>query len=259
MMMADFALYLDDSGHPKDQPYVVVAGYVASDRNWLAFEFEWRSALNRFSLADPFHMTDFMREKYSSFKRDQILSTLAKITNVHTLHPFVYGVDVAAWKRVNDEFALEECHGAPYAIAARGVAKEMHEWQAANMKLGDHLLTFVEEGTLHYGQMEQIFKRDSIPVPNRVTKSTVPVQSCDVLAWEAFNYMRSGSPDRPGKNLERLARAARLKKATGGIFLEQDLRRICEQTEVMKRDTLKEGDTIRFHSDRKRVRRRTIK
>jgi hypothetical protein len=29
--MTEHSLYLDDSGHPKDQPYVVVAGFVAVD------------------------------------------------------------------------------------------------------------------------------------------------------------------------------------------------------------------------------------
>jgi hypothetical protein len=108
VIMTEFALYLDDGGHPDDQPFVVVAGYVATESQWLAFEPRWRDALARFDLGDAFHMTDFMhhRHKYTSLKFEQILSTLALITKAHTLHPFVCALDIAAYKRVNGEFAL---------------------------------------------------------------------------------------------------------------------------------------------------------
>jgi hypothetical protein len=58
-VMTEFALYLDDGGHPSDQPYLVVAGYVAAESQWLAFEPKWRGALARFHLGTDFHMTDF--------------------------------------------------------------------------------------------------------------------------------------------------------------------------------------------------------
>jgi hypothetical protein len=237
---------------------VVVAGYVATEAQWLAFEPEWRSTLARFKLGNEFHMTDFMSQRYSSLKRDQILSALASVIRANTLRPFVCAIDIAAYKRVNDELALEECHGAPFAIAARGLAKELKEWRAETLQPDDQLLTFVEEGTKHYGQMEQVFKRDRIPVPNRVPKAMPQVQPCDILAWEAFNYLRSGSPARLGKNLYRLVHSICEKQELGGVFYEADLRSICAKTDVYPRSTLGKGDTIRFHSERKRVRNRTI-
>lgn len=258
-IMTDYALYLDDSGHPDDQPFVVVAGYVASESQWLALDTEWRGVLAKFGLDAPFHMTDFMKAKYSSFKRDQTLSELAHITKKNTLFPFVYAIDVAAWKRVNDELALEECHGAPFAFATRGLAKELNEWKTQNLKAGEHLLTFMEQGTKHFGQLEEVFKRDGIPALNQVPKDMIQVQPCDVLAWEAFNWLKAGSPDKPSKNLARLTNHIRIKQPLGGIFYEADIRRICTDTNVMLRSSLREGDTIRFHSNRKRVRRRTIK
>jgi len=257
--MTNYALYLDDSGHPDDQPFVVVAGYIASEVQWLALDTEWREVLAKFGLDLPFHMTTFMHTKYSSFKRDQILYELASVTKKNTLFPFVYAIDVVAWKRVNNEFALEECHGAPFAFAVRGLAKELNEWKANNLKEGEHLLTFMEQGTKHFGQMEEIFQRDRIPALNRVPKEMVQVQPCDVLAWEAFKWLKAGSPNRPSKNMARLTNHIRVKQPLGGIFYEADIRRICADTDVMLRSALKPGDTIRFHSNLKRVRRRTIK
>jgi hypothetical protein len=147
--VTEFALYLDDGGHPDDQPFLVVAGYVATESQWLAFEPEWRDTLARFKLGTEFHMTDFMRQhhRYTALKVDQILGTLAAVAKVNTLRPFACAIDISAYKRVNDELALEECHGAPYALTARSLARELNLWKSKNLQADDHLLIFVEEGT----------------------------------------------------------------------------------------------------------------
>ena len=258
--MTEYALYLDDGGHPNDQPFLVVAGYVSTESKWLAFEPAWKEVLAKFALGTEFHMTDFMRQKrrYSSLKLDQILGSLAATIKAHTLHPFMCAVDMAAYKRVNDELAFEECHGAPYALTARSVAKELNEWKSENLGDDDHLLTFVEEGTKHYGDLEQLFKRDRLPIPNRVPKSMAQVQPADILAWELFNYLRSGSPKHPTKNFNRLLRSIRKTQELGGIFYEADLRRLCTDTKVYPRNMLSPGDTIAFHSEKKRKRKRTL-
>lgn len=256
--MTEFSLYLDDSGHPDNQPYLVVAGYVADESQWLAFEPQWRAALARFQLGDVFHMTDFMREPRSKLRQDQILSTLALVTKRNTIHPFVCALDLAAYKRVNDEFALQECHGAPFAITARSLARAIHIWQKENLKEGDHFLTFIEEGTKHYGDLEQVFKRDFIPIPNRVPKATPQVQPSDILAWETFHWLCSGASGF-GKNLDRLTRYARFKDDLGGMIYERDLRRICADTVVPLRSNLAPNAKIAFHTERKRKRQRTIK
>jgi len=256
--MTDFSLFLDDSGHPDNQPYLVVAGYVATESQWLAFEPQWRSALARFKLGDVFHMTDFMHDSYSNLRRDQILSALALVAKRNTIHPFVCALDLAAYKCVNDEYALQECHGAPFAITARSLARAIHIWQKENLKEGDHFLTFIEEGTKHYGDLEQVFKRDGIPIPNRVPKAMPQVQPSDILAWETFHWLFSGT-NKFGKNLDRLTRYVRFKEEMGGMIYERDLRRICADTTVPLRSNLTPTSTIAFHSERKRKRKRTIK
>ncbi len=259
--MSEYALYLDDGGHPDDQPFLVVAGYVAAEPQWLAFEPQWRHALARFDLGPEFHMTDFManRRRYSTLKVDQILFTLAEITKRSTAHLFVAAVDIAAYKRVNEEFTLEECHGAPYAITTRTLARSLNLWRSESLGGEDRLLVFVEEGTKHYGDLEQVFKRDGLPLPSRVPKAMPQVQPADILAWETFNWLRAGSPSNVGKNLKRLTYATRKKEEIGGMIYETDLRRICRETEVPSRASMGPGDTIAFHSERKRKRKRTIK
>ncbi|MGC1782776.1 MAG: hypothetical protein WA708_09675 [Acidobacteriaceae bacterium] len=260
--MTDYSVYLDDGGHPDGQPYLLVAGFAATVSQWLAFEPVWLSTLGKLGFGDVFHMTDFMSEKRSAFQEDRILSQLRRVIQSHTLRPFVSAIDMAAYKRVQNEFTLEESHGAPYALAGRQFVKELHEWQGQELGPEDHTLVFVEEGTKHYGDLEQVFKRDKLPIPNRVPKSMTQVQPADILAWEVFNFLRDGSPKRMRKNLEKLTRSIRKQQNFGGIFYEHDLRRLCnESIRVPPRDIIPPGeDPIRFGGggDKKRVRRRTV-
>jgi len=43
--MAMYSAYFDESGHPDDSRYLVVAGAVADVDQWVHFEREWISAL----------------------------------------------------------------------------------------------------------------------------------------------------------------------------------------------------------------------
>jgi hypothetical protein len=258
--MTEYALYLDDGGHPDDQPALVVAGYVASEEQWREFESKWRNALKRFGLSEPFHMTDFMSgTRLSPLRRDQILSALANIVKSSTARPFAAGMDMKAYKKVNEEFALEECHGAPYALTARNVARSFQKWRVENLSSGDHLSVFVEQGTKHFGDLIQVFKRDGLPIPVAVSKSVSRVQAADILAWEQFKYLKEqGLGARPGKNLRRLVDPMRKREQFGGIFLETDLRKLCDATSVYPRQSLNPGDTIAYHSEKKRKRKRTV-
>lgn len=249
--MTDYRVYLDDSGHPNDQPYVVVAGYIASEAQWLDFERDWDKSLVKHCLINPFHMTDFMNQKMTALKRDHILTDLALAVRKHTAVGFALGVDILAYKQVNELYALEESHGAPYALAARGLAKKLNEWKRASTYESDQLLVFVEEGSKHYGDLEQVFKRDGLSYPKRVPKAMPAVQPVDVLGWEMFNALRT---NRFSKNLKRLGHQV----GSFGLFRESDLIRLCKETDVKLRSELNPGDTIAFHSDRKRKRRRTI-
>jgi hypothetical protein len=168
-------------------------------------------------------------------------------------------MDIAAYKRVNEEFTLEECLGAPHAPTGRTVARHFNIWKSKNLQPADNLLIFVEQGTKHYGDLEQVFKRDRLPIINRVPKQIVPVQAADLLAWETFNWLRAGSPERMDKNLDRLTRHVRIKEELGGMIYEADMRRVCAEISVFPRSEIKPGDRITFHSDRKRARRRTVK
>lgn len=256
--MVEFSLYLDDSGHPKDQPFVVVAGFVATEKQWLDFEPRWEATLKHFGLESPFHMTDFMSERRSRLREDQILGGLRRVIREHTITAFASGVSVVAYNCVNSMFALEECLGAPYALACREIMKQLRQWQTKSFKPDDRLLLFVEEGTLHFGDLEQIAKRDGLPLPHRVPKNMASVQPADMLGWEYFNYLRIGEPETIRKNLFALLKG---RPSTGTVFWESDLTETCKLANVMTREYKDRFPErfISFHSEKKRPRRRTIK
>jgi len=260
--MMEHSVYLDDGGHPDNQPYLLVAGFAATASQWSAFSPVWLATLRKLGLGEVFHMTDFMRDRRTEFQEDRILSQLRYVVQAHTLRPFVSAVDMAAYKRVQNELALEESHGAPYALVGRHFAKDLHEWQARNLGCDDRVNVFVEVGAKHFGDLEQVFKRDGLPIPDRVPKSMAQVQPSDMLAWEVFNFLRAGSPKRMRKNLDLLTRPIRKRQNFGGIFYEHDLRRLClDPIRVPPRSVIPlDENPIRFggRGDIKRVRKRTI-
>lgn len=188
-VMSKYAVYLDDSGHPADQPYVVVAGFLSTEEGWLAFGPEWKAALKEHEVGDVFHMVDF-HGKRKKQEEGRVLQHLTEIILTHVHSAFSVIVDMAAYKKVNNLYPLEEDIGTPYAIAARGVAKGINKWKAKFCQPEDHLQVFVEEGTRHKGDMEEAFRRDHLPVLQTVPKADPSAQPADLLAWEVFHYSK---------------------------------------------------------------------
>jgi hypothetical protein len=115
-LMTEYAVYLDDSGHPDNQPYVVVAGFVAREEQWLAFESAWRSALKRNVLGSVFHMVEFESGPKTKAK-GKILEDLTTTISSHVQGAFSVFVDMEAYRKVNETYTLEECLGE--AVCAR--------------------------------------------------------------------------------------------------------------------------------------------
>jgi hypothetical protein len=250
--MANFALYIDDSGHPDNQPFVVAAGFVSTEQQWTTFEPLWKDALSRHRIIEPFHMTDFMRERRPIKERSLILQNLANIITNHAHAAFTGAVDMNAYRLINEEYALQECLGAPYALASRGLAIGLNQWRSKYLDPTDQLQLFTESGAKHRGDMLEVFKRDRLPEPQSVPKSLAFVQPADMLAWEMFNFLRTKKQPR------RVLRLIGGNVQFGSLFGVSDLRETCVTADVPLRSTLRPGDTFSFASNRKRLRKKSI-
>jgi hypothetical protein len=156
------------------------------------------------------------------------------------------------YRKVANVYALEQYIGTPFSICSRTIAKNLNTWSNRFFRSGDKLLTYVEDGTLHRGDMEECLRRDGIPTPIPVLKSTPAVQPSDMLAWEGVKALRTGHPRKTFKRL-----------LNHGIWFhsiwrEKNLLQGCIDQGVPKLSNLAPDATIVFASAPKKARRRTI-
>jgi hypothetical protein len=131
--VAFFEVYLDESGHSANKPFVVVAGFIAPADNWIGFYDEWNLTLLIHGVkkgvgAGVFHMTD-LEAKQGIFKgwtqkrREALLRDLFKIISRRQLTPVGTVVDVEWFKRTrmcgDDVLELED----PYHMACQSVVQ----------------------------------------------------------------------------------------------------------------------------------------
>jgi hypothetical protein len=252
VVVSKYAVYLDDSGHPADQPCVIAAGFLSSEQGWLAFEAEWKAALKKHKIGDVFHMADF-HGKWTKREEGQVLQDLTEIITKHVQAAFSVIVDMKAYRWVNELYPLEECIGTPYAIAARTVAKGINEWKAKFYKQEDSLQVLVEAGTKHMGDMEEAFRRDHLPVPQKVPKAHTQAQPCDLFAWEVFHSTKYNDRRRSLFNL-----ISKVPFLFEGIMRERNLMHIIREVKIPLRTAMPDNVQVVFGTAPKRPRRRTI-
>jgi hypothetical protein len=252
--MIEYEVYLDVSGSPDDQPYVLIAGFLATKDQWLSFEPEWKRLLKRYNLGEVFHMTDFEAGRRKN--RGIILDALTDVINAHTKAHFSCSVKMESYRKVNEIYPLEEAIGTPYSIVARGIARNINLWKLKYFREGDRVLIFVEEGTKHHGDMEEAFRRDDLPIPQKVPKGHPSVQPADMLDWEAHHYVRY---EDNRKSLLKLVTNGEAMPEAHGKFDEANMIFSCKQMHVPLRRNLDPNIQIVYRTSPKRPRRRTIK
>lgn len=274
LIVKEFAAYFDDGGHP-DSDMLLIAGFLSSADQWLLFENEWRDALEQCSLPREtcFHMTDFMAgakqfKGWSKNQKHRLLDKLVHIAAVRCRKHFSETVFMDNYRQVNDKYALQECHGAPYGLLGRNLNARLSHWLKAQGS-DARLLIFFEDGSKHKGDLLDNCQRDGLPTPTfRKKCELIPLQAADMLAWII------------GKNMEkaRLAQEKNLKfdgdyyldvlirygwqMGDDGAFGVKELTAICDGSEgfpiVPLRSEIGANYHIAHHSLPKKPRKRTI-
>lgn len=132
------SLYGDESGTDGRSPIVAVAGYVASDDAWAAFQVEWKQFCDDNKIVD-FHTTDFLAHKKEfteqngwTEKRSKSASRI--IDNIIAKHVEFGAVAVAVIADCEELFPLQgrRKFALEYAMAATLLVSETTKWAHKN-------------------------------------------------------------------------------------------------------------------------------
>jgi hypothetical protein len=206
-LMAMFTAYFDASGNARQQPYVIVAGYIANFGQWSAFDEVWRNTHRLFSVDLPFHMADFAaacsqpnykyqknaRQDYIEIAKDstrsaefvRILSQLVA-TTVHCGISCIVGMDV--YEQVSSVLDLREVLP-PYALGARMCLERVRQW-AEYFDIEDPVECIFESGDFEQGKFTQLMIDEGQDVPIYKKKIDFPgLQAADQYAWEQYHAL----------------------------------------------------------------------
>jgi hypothetical protein len=191
-----FTAYFDASG-AKDQPVVVVAGFVSLAELWQEWEAEWLAKLSEYGLA-YFHYNEI--SSWQEARKSRLIAELSRIIRCYVAHKAGVAVINRDMGEVFSELELKQWRINAYAVAGRTVAKEMRLWcMRGNGQLP--VLVF-EHGDDGQGQLAHLLTSQGYPEPiikhkkkftdrkGKVHEPAIPLQAADLLAYELFWRVR---------------------------------------------------------------------
>ena len=188
-------VYFDESGTDAASDIVVMAGWIATDIQWLKFTPQWTNILKAARLDPPiFHATDYeaMRTLPPAKKiqlRQRLITTIEKRVRSYAA--------VAVMKRPYEAAAAEGLHPdvSIEAYAVLEVVKKVRDWVAQHAA-SHEVAYFFENRAEKRGEVETMMAHiESTPRLREqfryaqwgwVPKSHPPAQAADMLAYEIW-------------------------------------------------------------------------
>ncbi len=209
--MAFFSAYFDESGHPDDSAYMIVAGFVSEIDQWIRFESEWESVKKRHGAPEVFHANRFFSRdglygNWSEAKMQEFLRDLIGVIGRRTSRSFSVTLEISSFKKYDKDLIMSETVGSPFPYCARICLAKISKW-AAQFADGAPVETVFEDGPKHKGQLLYLAERDCKPTPIFKKKEEAkPCQAADLLAWSHNRTMNDRVlPDGIADCLDRLA------------------------------------------------------
>ena len=208
-IMAMFTAYFDAAGNGKDQPLVVVSGYVANYFQWRALENLWAEIHSEYGVNIPFHAAEFMaahtnpkyrdqknaRQDYVSLAQDRARSgeffkhiCVAQQTTVNCGISCIVSMEV--YRGANSLFDLRKVVP-PYALAARSCMAYVHEWED-QFNVHDPVECIFEEGDFEQGRLTDLIVSEGGTIPIYKKKAAYAgLQAADHYAWEHYHHLKN--------------------------------------------------------------------
>ncbi len=231
--------YFDASGK-EDQGFLVVAGFISSSTDWLAFDRFWKERLAADGL-EYFRASEFAHSKGQfsdgwegeSERRKALSADLMDILKRHVYRRFSDVVISEALAGMSSATKAEYLINA-YSLAGRTCAARLRQWLQSEQWETIPTLIF-EDGDIGKGRLRDCLLRDGFSEPRFITKvdrSNVsqlqeilitPLQAADWLAYETFLASKRREMQRWAMlEFERIP-------GSGGIYLADDVARLEER------------------------------
>lgn len=202
VFMAILSAYLDASGSVSDPRCHIftVAGYVATDEQWAAFEDEWQRALDESGITH-LHMKHFAhsRGEFLDWKGDEprrarFMERLTGTITHHGLEDFSVSLNMEHYREIDKHFRMTESLGA-YAMIATATMANIDKWHG-RYRQADSLLFLLEKGDAQQDSVRKLGMRTGLasgPEPifiskqwneNGLERYCLPMQASDLLAYE---------------------------------------------------------------------------
>lgn len=190
--------YFDESGHRDEHQTVVMAGFVASIRQWEAFDAAWKKALGDIPY---FHMKEFVRKDhpfYADWDAERRTRFMTGLVDAMLLLPqsFGTGITMASYDEANKFFWLDSFIGKPWTVCAMSCIGFVEQWHKKKAKdCVEYIFHRVPPKTgqgklrdlmLHQGLLEPVF---------RPAEKLSGLQAADLLAWEYHRQFEAMETD----------------------------------------------------------------
>jgi len=207
-MMAFFTAFFDASGNSADQPYVVVAGYIANWCQWSTFETKWREIHKEFGINIPFHAADFVASqetperyaKQTNARADYI--ALAKIPSagkiclrklcVAQLCLMGCGISSVIPLKIYDQIESDELRERipPFALGARMCNGLVRKWEKA-FQIPQPVEFIFDKGDFGNGKYSHMMREEGENDPIfRNSEEYAGLQAADHYAWEQTFFLK---------------------------------------------------------------------
>jgi hypothetical protein len=198
-----FACHWDESGSDpgtggrskSDMPIILVGGYLAHVKDWIALEDRWKSILREYGL-DFFHMATFVNDRkpfdtWNDDKRETLISSLLDvIADLPRLRLF-WAIEIDDYREIvkADNIGNEDIVRA-YHMCARKCIEHISDL-ARTAKHQPKILHIFDKGNSAWPSFEATFTQpmlDSLNILNPIVQSKIDVvslQAADVLAHQS--------------------------------------------------------------------------
>ena len=190
--------YFDDSGTDKDNPVLIVAGFVSTDYSWDVLNEEWVAAESEFG-SPPFHAKIFndgrkghgVYKDWTKPKREDYINRLLGIISRRTLKSFATALNKDGYQIIDANQPLKEYFYSPFVFASVNCIFQVCDWRNQHYP-GEPIRFVFDHGHKNLGQLiDGVAKRVLIGSDHLVSdvssdddRNLPPLRAADLLAFE---------------------------------------------------------------------------